>query len=154
MVFSCRVCDRPQEARGISHINASLCNWFGYDRASAYHDPITNRYRHNRRVCANTDVVSNAGMTPQLALSTRRAPNCKGVVNEFGAVRNKTVIANTNEFTDERMRLNFASFAYDDATLNLDKRSNKGGIADRAIVNINGFNNGNVRSKLDITDSN
>ena len=65
-------------------------------------------------------------------------------------MRNKTVIADANEFANESVGLNFAIFTYIHTPLNLDERSNKGVIADGAVVNINGFDNSDVRAELNV----
>ena len=101
----------------------------------------------------DANVVSNPGLTPQFAVPTRRAPDRKWIVDEHCTVRNKTIIADANELADEGVRLNFAALTYDHTMLNLDERSNKRAIADSAAVNINGFDNSDVRSELNVPNS-
>src|SRR6267142_3111723 len=129
---------RSEEAGRISRVDTGLVNRLSYDGTRPYHDAIANRYRHNSRVRANTDIVSNLGATPQFMVPTCRTADCKRVIDKLCAMRNKTIITNANEFADEGVRLNLAAFAYDHTTLNLNERPNKSSIADGAIVNING----------------
>src|SRR6266550_5284384 len=98
---------RSEEAGWISRVDAWVLNWVGYNRPRAYHHPIPNCYRHNSRVRANANAVSNSGVTPKVAVPTRRTSDCKRVVDEFCTMRNETIIADANQFTDKGMRLNF-----------------------------------------------
>jgi hypothetical protein len=143
---------RSEEAGWISGINAGLVNRLRYDGTRPHHNAITNRYRHNSRVRPNANIVSNPGLTPQFTVPTRRPADRKWVVDEHCTVRNKTIIADANEFADEGVRLNFAAFTYDHTTLNLNERPHKSGIADGAVVNINGFDNSDVRAKLNVSN--
>ena len=141
---------RPEEAGWVSSVDAGLVNWLGYNGPRAYHNVIANCDRHNRRVRANANAISNLSLTPKVAVPTRRTPDCKRVIDKFCTMRNKTIIADVNEFTDESVRLNFAPFTHDHTTLNLDERSNKATIADAAVVNINGFDNSDIGTKLNV----
>ena len=143
---------RPEEAGWVSSVDAGLVNWLGYNGPRAYHNVIANCDRHNRRVRANANAISNLGLTPKVAVPTRRTPDCKRVIDKFCTMRNKTIIADANEFADESVRLNFAAFAYDHTTLNLNERPNKSSIADGAIVNINRLDNSDVRAKLNVSN--
>src|SRR6266480_505093 len=143
---------RPEEAGWVSSVDAGLVNWLDYRRARAYHNAIANCDWYNRRVRANANAISNLGLTPKVAVPTRRTADCKRVIDEFCTMRNKTIIADVNEFADERVRLNFAAFTYDHTTLNLNERPNKSGIADGAVVNINGFDNSDVCAKLNVSN--
>ncbi len=141
-----------EEASWISNVNAGLSNGLSYDRTSPYHNTIANRYWHNGRVRADANVVSNPGLTPQFAVAARRAPDGKWVVDKHCSVRNKTIIADANEFADESVGLNFATFTNNYTALNLNEGPNKSGIADGTVVNINGFDNSDVRTKLNVSN--
>jgi len=143
---------RPEEAGWVSSVDAGLVNWPGYNRPRAYHNAIANCDRHNRGVRANANAISNLGLTPKVAVPTRRTADCKRVIDKFCTMRNETIIADANEFADESVRLNFAAFAYDHTTLNLNERPNKSGIPDDAVVNINGFDNSDVRPELNVSN--
>src|SRR5207248_3304557 len=144
---------RAKEASWIANVNAGLSNGLGHNRTSPYHHSIANHYWHNGRVRADANVVSNPGLTPQLAVAARRAADGKWVVDKHCSVRNKTIIADANEFTDESVGLNFATFTDNYTALNLNEWPNKSGISDSAVVNINGFDNRDVRTKLNVPNS-
>jgi len=65
-------------------------------------------------------------------------------------MRNKTVIADANEFANESVGLNFATFTNNYTTLNLDKRPNKSGITNSAVVDVNGVDNSDVHAELNV----
>ena len=58
-----------------------------------------------------------------------------------------------NEFADKGVGLNSAALTDDDTSLNLDERSNKRAITDRAAVKINRLDNDDVRSELNVPNS-
>src|SRR5438552_11362909 len=71
----------------------------GDDGTGTDHNPITNRDREYGRVCANAHVIAQPGPSPKIASTLRRAPYGKQVIDEHRAVRNETVVPDSDQFT-------------------------------------------------------
>ena len=67
-------------------------------------------------------------------------------------MRYETIISNSDELADKRVRLNFGPLTDDGATLDLDKGPNEAIISDCATVKVYGFDDGDAVAKGDINN--
>ena len=145
--------EAAQEPRGIARVDARLGDVFGNNGAGTNDDAVANRDRHNRGVGSDADVVSDHSCAPEFALPFGGSALLEGVVDKHGAVGNETIVADRDQFADEGVRLDPATPADGDVRLNLDEGPDKTAITEGAAVKINRLDDGNVRPKRDVDDS-
>jgi hypothetical protein len=90
---------------------------------------------------------------PETLITSRRAALREEIVDEHGAVRNETVIADEVQLANEGMRLDPATAPDANPSLNFDKRPDKRLIANLAAIEIHRLDDGDVRAELDANDT-
>ena len=122
-----------KKASGIARVNSGNGNILGNNCAGSDDHLIADRHREDRGICSDTYSTAKLCRSPELWLAGGSA-GAEEVVNKHRAVGNEAVVANRNEVTDERMRLNATTLADDCSLLYLNERSNESFIADVATI--------------------
>lgn len=143
----------PQETRGIAHVKARFADIFCHHGSGANYDAVTDIHRHNRRVGSYTDTVANRRAAPLLWLPGRAALD-KWIINKHRAVRDKTVVADSHELTNECMGLDAAALTNFDSFLDLNEWTNEALVANLAAIEINGLDDSHVFSEPNIDNAN
>lgn len=102
---------------------------------------------------ANADVVANFCGAPEFTVAPGWAATCKEIVYKHCAMGNKAIIAYGDKFADKCVRLDFALFANDYASLDFDKWTNKGSTANNTTVKIDRLDDSYIFTKGDINNS-
>ena len=142
-----------QQSCRIASIYPRLGYGFGYNRTGSNDNPITNGDWQYGCVCADAHVVSQSGASPKFALTAGRLAYGKQIVDEHRAMRNETIIPNSDEFTDKRVRLNSTALSDRDVALNFDERTNKTVVPDFASIQVDGLDDSDVLPKYNIANS-
>jgi hypothetical protein len=66
---------------------------------------------------------------------------------------NETIIANRDELTQKRVRLNPASLANDDISLDFDEGADEAIISDRTAIKVHRLDYGDTAAKCDVDDA-
>ena len=140
-----------KKACGIPRINSWGGYVFGNNRAGSNDHLIANRHRQDCGICSDTYTISKFGRTPKVGLAGRDSVG-EAIINKHRAMRNKALVAERYEFTDECVRLNPAPLADLYSLLYLYKWSNEAAISNRAPIEINWLDNRNVFTKRDVNN--
>jgi hypothetical protein len=109
--------------------------------------------RQNSCVRSDTNMVTDFRCPPKSWIA-RGAAIPKKIVNEHGTVRDKAVVTDGDEITDESVRLNAASFTNSCSSLDLHERSNKGVVSDLAPIQVRWLDNDHVVTEPNIYQTN
>lgn len=140
------ISETTQEASGIAGINTGDADVLGHNGARADDDMIADCNREHRGIRPDTYTVAKPCCPPKIPFRYRSASN-EQVVNKHRAVRNEAVVANCNELTNKRVRLNPASLPDSYSLLYLYKRPDEATIANRASIEIDRLHDRDVFTK-------
>src|SRR5262249_50056561 len=98
--------------------------------------------------------VAHLRLAPQFLASPRRTAARKGVVDEHDTVADEAILADADELADETVRLHARAGADDDVLLYLGERPDEAAVADRATVEITGFDDLDAGAETDVVDTN
>jgi hypothetical protein len=143
----------PQFAGRISCINAWLRNIFGYDRTRANHDVVCDLDWHDRRVRADRDVISDRRRSPKAPVAASRTSDSERVIDEHHPMGNKAMISDLDQLANERMGLDLTIPPDFNAFLDLHERSDACVIADKALIQVDGFDNDDILAEDNIPDA-
>jgi hypothetical protein len=135
-----------KKACGIPRINSWDGYVFGNNRAGSNDHLITDRYRKDCSICSDTYTIPKFGRPPKVLLSGRPSVG-EAIINKHRAMRNEALVADSDEFADECVRLNPATLANIYSLLYLNKWAYKRLIINRAPIEINRLHNRNVFTK-------
>ena len=85
---------------------------------------------------ANTDVVSDPRLAPQIPVLVGRSAGLKQVIDKHRAVRDHAVIPNRYQVTNKGVRLDLAPLANHRSALDLHKRPDESAVADDAAIQV------------------
>jgi hypothetical protein len=97
-------------------------------------------------------MITKVGSPPKPRVSCR-ATVAEQIVDEHGAMRNEAVVPHSNELADERVGLNPAALADGCPLLYLDEGPDKTVISNRAAIEIDRLNDGDVFAELHIDNA-
>jgi hypothetical protein len=138
-----------EKARWIACVNSGNGNVLGNNCAGSNNHLIADRHRKNRGTCSNAHPIAKSSRSPVLRVFGGSA-GTEQVVNKHCAVGNEALVSNRYELADECVRLNPASLADLYALLYLYEWTNETAISNRASIEIDGLNDGDLFTKLNI----
>jgi hypothetical protein len=127
--------EETKKACGISHVNSGNGYVLGNNSAGSDDHLIADRHRKDCGICSDTYTLPKPGRPPKVWLAGRASVG-EAIVNEHRTMRNEAVVVNSDEFTDECVRLNPASLADRHSLLYLYKWTDEAAISNRAPIEI------------------
>ena len=109
---------------------------------------VANAYGQNSSIAANRYMVANLCGLPEIFIAMCRAVVFKYIINKHNAMTYKTIMADSNQLTNERVWLYAAIIANGYVFLYLGKGADKAIVANDATIYIAGGNNGNIVAGL------
>lgn len=148
---SCR--HSSKQSSGIPRVDPRFGDVFSNDGASTDSHMVSDCDRQDGGICPDTYMVSDFGRSPQVVIASGRASVPEEIIDKHYPVRNKTIVAYRDSFTDKRVRLNLASLSDSDVPLYFDEWADKTGVADNAPVEIHWIDHRDILAKRHVDDT-
>jgi hypothetical protein len=138
-----------KKTRGVASVDARYGNVLRHNRAGPDDCAVADPDWKDGSIGPDTYAIAKLGFAPE-APFCRRPPYNEWIIDKHRPMRNEAVIPDRDELTDERMRLNTAALTYLRSFLYLDERPYEAAISDRATIEIDWLDDGDVLTKLNI----
>jgi hypothetical protein len=90
----------PKQPRGVTYVEAGFSDIFGYDRAGPDDCAVADPDWEDGSVCPDAHAIAKFGLAPE-APFRRRAAGGEAIINKHCPMRNKAIVPDRDELTDE-----------------------------------------------------
>ena len=142
----------PQQARGVTSVETRFGDILCYNCARPNDCSVTDHHGKDGGIGTDTYVIAKLCCPPELRFFGRPTGG-EQIINEHRTVRNKAIVTDGYQVTDEGVRLNPAAFADSCTLLYLNEWANEAVIANFAAVEIDRLYDSYILTKVNIDDS-
>jgi hypothetical protein len=98
-------------------------------------------------------MLSDRRRSPEAPVAASRAPDSERIIDKHHPVGNKTIISDFDQLANEYMGLDLAVLSDFGSFLDFHERSDARVVADKAFIQVDGFDDNNILSENNIPDA-